>query len=58
MAGRFELRGLHRGGREFPVELTISAIESEGRREFHALLRDVSERAELVARLSWQSSRA
>ena len=35
---------LHRDGREFPVELTISAREIEGRQEFHAFLRDISDR--------------
>jgi PAS domain S-box-containing protein len=39
-----ELAGLHRDGREFPVELTISAIESESGFSFYAFLRDVSER--------------
>ena len=39
-----ELAGLHRDGREFPVELTISAIESEAGFSFYAFLRDISER--------------
>ena len=39
-----ELAGLHRDGREFPVELTISAIESESGFSFYAFLRDISER--------------
>jgi len=39
-----ELAGLHRDGREFPVELTISAIESESGFSFYAFLRDISQR--------------
>lgn len=55
---RLELRAVRRDGDEFPVELTISAIETEGMWEFHAFLRDISERkraeeerAALVAKL-------
>ncbi|MDQ6751722.1 MAG: PAS domain S-box protein [Actinomycetota bacterium] len=39
-----ELTAIHRDGREFPVELTISALETEGAYSFNAFLRDVSER--------------
>jgi diguanylate cyclase (GGDEF)-like protein/PAS domain S-box-containing protein len=41
---RLELSALGRDRREFPVELTISALEYGGRWEFHAFLRDISER--------------
>ncbi len=41
---RLELAALHREGYEFPVELTISALEVEGGHTFNAFLRDISER--------------
>jgi diguanylate cyclase (GGDEF)-like protein/PAS domain S-box-containing protein len=41
---RLELSALDRDGREFPVELTISALEIDGRWEFHAFLRDITDR--------------
>jgi len=41
---RLELSALHRSGREFPVELSISASRLGGRWAFHAFLRDISER--------------
>jgi diguanylate cyclase (GGDEF)-like protein/PAS domain S-box-containing protein len=40
-----ELTAVHRDGREFPVELTISAaVASEGGCSFHAFVRDISAR--------------
>ncbi|HEX5899250.1 MAG TPA: PAS domain S-box protein [Solirubrobacteraceae bacterium] len=41
---RLELTALHRDGREFPVELTISPIEMERGYTFNAFLRDITER--------------
>ncbi len=41
---RVELSALHRSGREFPVELTISALKRGGRWSFHAFVRDISDR--------------
>jgi PAS domain S-box-containing protein len=41
---RIEISGLHRTGRELPVELMISAIQWGGTCMFAAFLRDVSER--------------
>ncbi|MGZ4279211.1 MAG: PAS domain S-box protein [Solirubrobacteraceae bacterium] len=41
---RLELTALHRDGREFPVELTISPIEMEQGYAFNAFLRDITER--------------
>jgi PAS domain S-box-containing protein len=52
---RIEIEALHRSGREFPVELTISAGRSAGTWRFHALVHDISERqraSELQARLA------
>jgi len=41
---RLELSAMHREGQEFPIELTISALETDGLVAFHAFVRDVSER--------------
>src|SRR5687768_992249 len=41
---RLELEGIHRDGREFPVELTISAEQVGERQLFNAFLHDISER--------------
>ena len=41
-----ELSALHREGREFPVELTISPQRVDGEWHFNAFIRDVSERRE------------
>jgi PAS domain S-box-containing protein len=41
---RLELPALRRGGDEVQVELTISPLDEDGRRSFHAFLHDVSER--------------
>lgn len=43
---RLEMNALHRDGREFPVELTISVIHEDGDEGpiFYAFLQDVSER--------------
>jgi PAS domain S-box-containing protein len=55
LARRIEIQGLHRSGREIPVEMTISALADGGRWSFHAFLRDISERrsaGELQSRLA------
>lgn len=41
---RLELEGRHRDGREFPVELTIWAIDAGPEVSFNALLHDISDR--------------
>jgi two-component system, OmpR family, phosphate regulon sensor histidine kinase PhoR len=41
---RLALPALRRDGSEIHVELTISPLEEEGRRSFHAFLHDISER--------------
>ncbi len=44
---RLELKGLHRSGREFPIELTItSPVSTKDGVFFGAFLRDISERKE------------
>ncbi len=52
---RVEISAIHRSGREFPVELTISAVRHAGTWRFHAFVHDISERyraSELQARLA------
>jgi two-component system, OmpR family, phosphate regulon sensor histidine kinase PhoR len=41
---RLELSALRRNGDEVQVELTISALDEDGGRSFHAFLHDISER--------------
>jgi PAS domain S-box-containing protein len=49
---RLELRALHRSGREFPIEITItSPMKVEGGYSFGAFLRDISDRRERDAEL-------
>ncbi len=43
---RLELSAIHRDGREFPIEITISAVRSGEASLFHAFLRDITERQE------------
>lgn len=40
-----EAVGLHRSGREFPLEISFNDIDADGHRMFAAFLRDISERA-------------
>jgi PAS domain S-box-containing protein len=52
---RIEIVALHRNGHEFPVELTISALEQNGMWTFHAFVHDITDRyraSELQARLA------
>lgn len=39
-----EIHALHRNGHEFPVELSVSVIDSPDLQEFNAYIRDISER--------------
>lgn len=41
---RVEVSALHKDGREFPIELSVTALTIEGRKVFSAFLRDISER--------------
>jgi PAS domain S-box-containing protein len=57
---RIEMSALHRSGREFPVEMTISALEVGGSRLFASFLHDISERraAEEALRQAVQTAEA
>lgn len=39
-----EIHALHRDGHEFPVELAIAPVMTEGKPEFNAFIRDITER--------------
>jgi diguanylate cyclase (GGDEF)-like protein/PAS domain S-box-containing protein len=41
---RIEISALHRDGHEFPVELAISVLKSQGEITFSAFIRDITER--------------
>ncbi len=43
LAKRLETRALHRGGHEFPIELSISSSKQGGDHRFNAFVRDISE---------------
>lgn len=49
--GARELVGLHKTGYEFPIELALSEVLSDGRRLFVAIIRDIGERKRTEARL-------
>lgn len=51
MNKRVEAHALHRDGHEFPIELAIAAVMSEGKTEFSAFIRDISERKRAEAEL-------
>lgn len=44
MNNLIEIHALHRDGHEFPVELSVSVIDSADLQEFNAYIRDISER--------------
>jgi PAS domain S-box-containing protein len=47
MNKRIELMALHRDGREFPVEMTVSPVRVRGGFSFNAFMHDISERKQV-----------
>ena len=41
---RIEVFALHRDGHEFPIELSITPLKMQGKQEFSAFIRDITER--------------
>ncbi len=48
---RFEVSGLHRDGREFPIELSIVELTAPGPERFTAFMRDLSRERQVEAQL-------
>ena len=47
MNKRIELMALHRDGREFPVEMTVTPVKVRGGFTFNAFMHDISERKQV-----------
>jgi PAS domain S-box-containing protein len=54
---RIEIEGLHRDGREVPVELSITPIRTKGAIAFSGFARDITERKAAAAQLEAQLDR-
>jgi PAS domain S-box-containing protein len=54
---RIEVMALHRDGREFPVDLSITALHGSGTPSFSAFVRDITERKLGEARMQAQLER-
>ncbi len=52
---RFETVGMRRGGHEFPVELSITAIHSVDKYEFNGFIRDITQQKE-AEKLIWNQA--
>lgn len=48
---RIEISALHRDGREFPVELTVSSLRAGGQLSFSAFIRDITQQRQLEEQL-------
>jgi len=53
---RIEITALRRDGREFPVELSITPIETGGKFVFSGFVRDISERKQAEEKTVWLAS--
>jgi PAS domain S-box-containing protein len=51
-----EITALHKKGHEFPIELTITSVEENGKRLFYSFIRDISERAKIENKLKESES--
>lgn len=54
ISGGVELPGLHKSGREVPLEVSFGEFALDGRRYFTGVARDITERKRRVARLAAQ----
>jgi len=55
LSKRVEVNALHRDGREFPVELTIWPVRTNGTVQFNALVDDITVRKQLEGQLRHQA---
>ena len=54
---RIEIEGWHKEGREFPVELAITPVETNGKKTFNAFIRDITKRRQAEAALRESEAR-
>jgi PAS domain S-box-containing protein len=54
---KVEVAGVRKDGREIPIELALATWEADGNRFFTGIIRDISEKAQLVSALSDSEAR-
>lgn len=52
-----QVAGAHKDGHEFPIELSLATWETDGRRSFSGIVRDISERIEMERTLAHSQER-